>query len=140
MRVSVVVPTYRRPTLLVLCLEALAAQDFDPAAIEVIVADDAADEATRQQVVDMAAKFGQTLIYVPVIATHGPAAARNVGWRTARAPIIAFTDDDCVPEPGWLSTGVRALEANPDLAAVSGQVVVPLPPEPSDYERDTAGL
>ena len=39
MRVSVVVPTYRRPELLARCLAALAAQDFDPKAVEVIVAD-----------------------------------------------------------------------------------------------------
>ena len=43
MRVSVVVPTYRRPDLLDRCLAALAAQEFDPSAYEVIVADDAGE-------------------------------------------------------------------------------------------------
>ena len=42
MRVSVVVPTYRRPELLDRCLAALAAQDFDGAVYEILIADDAA--------------------------------------------------------------------------------------------------
>lgn len=35
-------------------------------------------------------------------APRGPAAARNTGWRAARAPVVVFTDDDCLPTPGWL--------------------------------------
>ena len=32
-----------------------------------------------------------------------PARQRNLGWRSARGRLIAFTDDDCRPEPGWLT-------------------------------------
>jgi glycosyltransferase involved in cell wall biosynthesis len=46
-RVSVVVPTYRRPALLGRCLQALAAQTVDPEEYEVIVVDDAGDADTR---------------------------------------------------------------------------------------------
>jgi hypothetical protein len=63
-----------------------------------------------------------------------------VGWRLARGPVIAFTDDDCLPEPGWLAAGLAAFEANPDLVAVTGRVIVPLPPAPTDYEVDASGL
>ena len=34
--------------------------------------------------------------------SRGPAAARNTGWRAARAPVSAFVDADVEPEPGWL--------------------------------------
>ena len=50
MLISVVVPTCRRPDLLDRCLGALAVQDFDASACEIIVADDATSEATRRQV------------------------------------------------------------------------------------------
>ena len=76
--------------------------------------------------------------YLPVHGSHGPAAARNAGWRAAHGPIIAFTDDDCIPDPGWLKAGVPAFVDG--VAAVTGRVVVPLPPSPTDYERDAAGL
>src|SRR6516162_2323197 len=100
-RISVVVPTYQRPDLLGRCLGALDAQDLDPTAYEVIVADDAANAKTQQQVESFAGQALARVIYVPVIGKHGPAAARNAGWRRASAEVIAFTDDDCIPERGW---------------------------------------
>ncbi len=111
-----------------------------PDEYEVLIADDAASEATRRQVEDFAAEGMGAVRYLPVTKTHGPAAARNVGWRAAHAPLIAFTDDDTVPHAGWLEAGAGALERDAELAAVTGQVVVPLPPTPTDYERNEAGL
>ena len=137
-RVSVVIPTYRRPELLERCLRALDQQDLDPGAFEVLVADDAASEATRAQVESRARTMRPAVRYIAVTQRHGPAAARNAGWRAARGAIVAFTDDDCRPEPGWLSCGLAAF--GEDTAAVSGQVMVPLPDDPTDYERDASGL
>src|SRR5438552_15295194 len=99
MRLSVVVPTYKRPDLLARCLAALDVQQLDPPEYEIIVADDAADDATRLRVERLAEQSRAALVYVPVVGSHGPAAARNAGWRRARGTIIAFTDDDCVPDP-----------------------------------------
>jgi glycosyltransferase involved in cell wall biosynthesis len=98
MRASVVVPTCRRPDLLDRCLAALVAQDFDPTEFEVLIADDAASESTARQTEAWRARTTVRLHYSPVTGAHGPAAARNVGWRRAAAPIIAFTDDDCIPD------------------------------------------
>ena len=44
-------------------------------------------------------------------ASNGPAAARNRGWRAARADHILFTDDDCVPDPAWVSSLSAGLDA-----------------------------
>jgi hypothetical protein len=63
-----------------------------------------------------------------------------VGWRAAGAPIIAFTDDDTLPDPGWLTAGAGTLERDTELAAVTGRVIVPLPPRPTDYQRNESGL
>jgi GT2 family glycosyltransferase len=137
-RVSVVVPTCKRPDLLGRCLAALAAQDFEARAFEVLIADDAASEATRRQVEAADAGNSPAIRYLAVTGRHGPAAARNVGWRAARGEVVAFTDDDCVPDRDWLAVGVASLAG--DLDAVTGRVVVPLPEDPTDYERDAAGL
>ncbi|HEY7060971.1 MAG TPA: glycosyltransferase [Chloroflexota bacterium] len=136
--VSVVVPTYNRPDLLERCLAALVAQDLDPAAYEIVVADDAARPATDALVARWAEQAPCAVRYAAVTGAHGPAAARNRGWQAAPGAVIAFTDDDCVPMPGWLRAGLAA--CTDGVAAVAGRVVMPLPPVPTDYERDAAGL
>lgn len=140
MRISVVVPTYRRPDLLDRCLSALVAQDFDAPSFEVIVADDAASDETERQVQSWADRMAAPVRYVPVTATRGPAGARNAGWRSARGEIIAFTDDDTIPDPGWLTAGLSAFATDPEIDAATGRVLVPLPEHPTDYQRNEAGL
>ncbi len=142
-QVSVVVPTYKRTDLLSRCLAALAVQDYDPGAYEVIVADDAASAETQELVAcwhehAQRERGGPDFCYLPVRQTHGPAAARNRGWKSARGEHIAFTDDDTIPAGDWLRAGITVLDRGYNAAA--GQVVVPMPPEPTDYERNAAGL
>ncbi len=142
-RVSVVVPTYKRPDLLARCLDALLAQDFDAQDYEILIADDADFTATQQQVTLIAEKArlqGQTVRYIPVpsACSHGPAAARNAGWREARGEIIAFTDDDCIPQTQWLAAGVAAMVDG--VAGAAGHLIVPLEGIPTDYEYNAAQL
>jgi GT2 family glycosyltransferase len=134
---SIVVPTYRRPDLLRRCLSALLAQDVDPSDFEIVVADDAGEESALSIVLEFDAAAKTTVRYLAVGPVHGPAAARNGGWRAARGPIIAFTDDDCVPNTNWLREGLQAMQG---AHAAAGRVVVPLPETPTDYEQDAAGL
>jgi GT2 family glycosyltransferase len=138
MRASIVIPTYRRPDLLTRCLAALARQSFPTTDFEVIVVDDAAQEDTCQQVESLRTVDFQPR-YITITGRHGPAAARNAGWRAARGDVIAFTDDDCIPDSGWLAAGLAHF-AKKSIIAVTGQTIVPLPPQPTDYERNTAGL
>ncbi len=137
-RVSVVVPTYKRPDLLERCLTALVSQDFPPTDYEVIIADDAASQKTRQSVECWAQKARPAVRYVPVSGTHGPAAARNCGWRQARGRIVAFTDDDCIPAPTWLREGDGSFVDG--VAGAWGQLIMPLPPVPSDFQKDASSL
>jgi glycosyltransferase involved in cell wall biosynthesis len=142
--VSVVVPTYRRFDLLDRCLTALCAQDFAPTRFEVIVADDDADDRRSALMRTwLERKYGSMgnahrFRYIWVTQTQGPAGARNQGWRAARGDVIAFTDDDTVPAPTWLSRGMAAIGQGWD--AVGGRIVMPLSAEPTDYERDASGL
>ncbi|MBJ9734201.1 glycosyltransferase family 2 protein, partial [Burkholderia cenocepacia] len=113
--VSVVVPTYRRPDLLERCLDALCAQVFDPTTYEIVVVDDdpagsarAVVDACRARVTDV-----PVIRYMTAPDTQGPAGARNVGWRSAGGALIAFTDDDTIPDPTWLRHGAAALLAEP---------------------------
>ena len=143
-RVSVIVPTYRRPQMLQRCLEALALQRMPEGSYEVIVVDDGRSDETREQVAAQARRWPRgTLIYLRPDSGHGPAHARNCGWRAARATLVAFTDDDTLPQRDWLAQGVSALRSAPRLCALGGRVVVPRRAgdgAPSDHERMTRGL
>ncbi len=135
--VSVVIPTFKRPALLKKCLEALLVQTLPPPAYEILVVDDAGSEETRSLVREYASERKEPGIrYLSIVGKHGPAAARNRGWRMARSPLIAFTDDDCLPEPDWLANGIAAFRGN--VAGVSGRVIVPRGARPSDYEWNSA--
>jgi glycosyltransferase involved in cell wall biosynthesis len=141
-RVSVVVPTYRRPALLTRCLGAILAQRLDPAAFEIVVVDDGHDDATRDAVEALARRSVRpTIRYLRPARGRGPAVARNAGWRAAHAPLIAFTDDDTIPDPDWLAEGERAIGR---AAAVAGRVLVPRGDDastrPTDHELMTRGL
>jgi glycosyltransferase involved in cell wall biosynthesis len=139
--VSVVVPTRQRPYLLERCLTALVTQTLAPPRYEIIVCDDGPHDATRSLVERFAAAHrarGLAVHYLPIHDTRGPAAARNAGWRHARAPVIAFTDDDTIADPHWLEAGLAAM--TPEAAAACGAIVVPIPTHPTDYEADASGL
>ncbi|WP_394429499.1 glycosyltransferase family 2 protein [Streptomyces sp. SGAir0957] len=75
---------------------------------------------------------------------HGPAAARNAGWRAAGdAPWIVFLDDDVVPGPTWCDDlALDLAAATSGEGAVTARIDVPLPADrrPTDWERSTAGL
>jgi glycosyltransferase involved in cell wall biosynthesis len=142
-RLSVVMPTYRRPRLLARCLEALLAQTLPGEAFEIVIVDDGRTDDTRALCDEYAARThasgGPKICYLRPEGTRGPAAARNRGWRAAKGSLIAFTDDDTVPAPDWLAQGEAAMAA-PERMAIWGRVQVPLPQQMTDNARNTAGL
>jgi len=108
--ISVVIPSYCRPAALGRCLAALAEQDFAPAQFEVIVVDDGSDPPLR----DSVSGFGRRLSLTVLRQDNaGPGAARNRGAAAARGSLLAFTDDDCLPESGWLSALAEKHSENP---------------------------
>ncbi len=138
--VSVVIPTHNRPALLARCLAALEHQTYPAPCFEVIVVIDGGVDAGHVCCghCHQTALNNGAALRVLHTARVGPAAARNHGWQAARGDIIAFTDDDVVPGPGWLAAGVRAFA--PDIVGVAGWTEVPTPPVPTDHELMTAGL
>jgi glycosyltransferase involved in cell wall biosynthesis len=128
--VSVVLATHDRPSRLSRQLSALRAQTLSSDRYEVIVVDDASGPETRAVLERERSRNGVPLKVIRRDVAGGPAAARNEGWRAARAPLIAFTDDDCQAPPGWLEAGLRAAQANPG-AFVQG----PTEPIPREFEQ-----
>lgn len=135
--VSVVVPTYRRAASLDRLLAGLARQRGAPS-FEVLVVDNDPARSARAVVVAWARRG--LMIPEPDLAesTPGAAAARNTGLRRARAPIVAFLDDDVVPAPDWLA-GIYEPLATGRAGVSAGRVVLD-PGVPRPRWLDETGL
>lgn len=113
-RLSVIVASAGRPEALRRCLLGLSQQAM--AGCEVVVVADAEGQAAAR---NLPVKGALKLLSqrLPNIS-----AARNAGIAAAAGDIIAFIDDDAVPEPSW-STAVLSAFKDPDLAAITGPVL-----------------
>ena len=114
MRISVLVPTYRRPQSLARCLEALASQRR-PADETIVVARED-DEASRE----IAAAHGRPVRLV-VVRSPGVVAAMNAGLDASGGEVIALTDDDAAPRPDWLARMVDVYARDRRIVAVGGR-------------------
>lgn len=126
--VSVVVATHQRAGYLRELLEALEGQSVGLQGFEVIVCDDGSTDSTWTVLAEAAAVSPLRLCAIRLARSGGPGGARNVASRRARAEILAFTDDDCLPTPGWLAALLRDLRPGVDL--VQGAVRA----EPAELE------
>ena len=124
---TVVVPTARRPEALARCLEAVARQEPVPGGFDMVVVADGPPGAAAR-VVNAACRGGLDVRLVEQAAA-GPAAARNRGAGAASGGVLAFTDDDCCPDSGWLRGLFSALETEP-RAVVGGPVINALSSNP----------
>lgn len=103
-QISVVVASHDRPLRLLWLLNALEEQTLARARWEVIVAHDSRPPRTQRLLAEHPLTRRQTLRTIERRPGTGSAPAlRNDGWRAARGTLIAFTDDDCRPDPGWLA-------------------------------------
>lgn len=112
--VSVVVPTFNRPRRLARAIESMSED------IELIVIDDGSSRETSEVV---KACRHPRLRYARK-ANGGPASARNLGIQMATTPMIAFTDDDCIPLGGWPWPLARRIQLEGvHVAGAGGRVV-----------------
>jgi cellulose synthase/poly-beta-1,6-N-acetylglucosamine synthase-like glycosyltransferase len=120
LRVDVVVPTYRRPELLLRCLDAIAAQSHSPARVIVVVRVD--DFASKRAVRDKHA--GWDRLQLVEVQTRGVVAAMTAGVAASTSAVIAFTDDDASPMPDWLGRILAHFE-EPTVGGVGGRDLIP---------------
>ncbi|MEC3860662.1 glycosyltransferase [Mesobacterium sp. TK19101] len=112
--VSVVIVSRHRPQALLRCLTGVAQLDYAP--LEVVVVGCPQAERT------VATRPDAGQIKVVPYDTANISAARNLGVAHAAGEIVAFLDDDAVPEPLWLRHLVQPF-AQPDVVAAGGTVL-----------------
>jgi len=120
--VSAVVCTHNRATVLRSALASLAAQTLPQGSYEIVVVDNASTDATRDLVTrELAGMAGLRYVFEPQL---GVSRARNAGWRAARAPLVAYLDDDAIAAPDWLACAVAGFaELEPDPGCLGGPVL-----------------
>jgi GT2 family glycosyltransferase len=113
---TVAVCTRGRPALLARCLEALGRLDYP--ALDLLVVDNAPTDTATADVVRARPGVRYTCEPLP-----GLDRARNRAVAEARCELLAFTDDDAVPDPGWARALAKAFASAEDVMAVTGPVV-----------------
>jgi glycosyltransferase involved in cell wall biosynthesis len=121
--------TYNRGELLHDAVRSVLAQRIAiTPAFELIVVDNNSTDSTPGIVQRFAAVDGRVrYLFEP---HQGLSCARNAGIREARAPLIAFTDDDVRAEPDWVAAIVRAFGEYPEADMVGGRVLPVWPAQP----------
>lgn len=109
LKVSVVIMTFNRAVTLRRCLESMTVQSLDSNSFELVVVDVSTNPVTR---VIEAFKDSLGIRHFHT-ANKGVAGNRNFGASKARAPLLAYIDDDCVADPSWLEKLLTSAEMNP---------------------------
>ena len=130
MLLSVIIPTYKRRETLSLCLMQLApeVQKVAPDLFEVIVTDDAFSDTNEP--------LKENYPWLQHIAgpQKGPASNRNNGAKSARGDWLIFLDDDCLPQPTFLSSYIEAINKNPSYQVFEGSTLAERPRRRLDEE------
>lgn len=116
---SIIIPTFERRAHVAACLQSLAGLDFDRNRWEAIFVDDGSTEPAADEVREAARELPVRML---LNAHGGPATARNAGAAAARGRYLAFTDDDCCPDPTWL-TALAERFAVEGECAIGGKTV-----------------
>jgi GT2 family glycosyltransferase len=120
-RVAIVIPALNRPDLLAKCLESLACQTLPAGVSEVLVCDD----GSSVDLATVVGSFGSRLPEVRLVRQQpkGPAAARNLGFRSSPADIFVCIDSDVICADGFIDKLVEALRRNADWVAAEATVL-----------------
>src|SRR3954447_18108556 len=125
LEVSVIVPVRNGAKSLPPLLRSLDEQTLAGERYEVIVVDNDSSDGTAE----VAASHGADVVQEPIA---NRSRARNRGAETARTPLYAFTDADCVVHPGWLEALLGCAHEVPLMA---GEVRLKVSDEPNAVER-----
>jgi glucosyl-dolichyl phosphate glucuronosyltransferase len=118
-KLSVILPTFNRADSLQRAIPALLRQTAMPVTYELIVVDNNSTDGTPGVV----ARFADRRVRLVAEPRQGLSYARNAGLAAARAPIVAFTDDDVEVAPDWVETIVTTLARHPEVAGLGGRVL-----------------
>ncbi|MGI9106248.1 MAG: glycosyltransferase [Pyrinomonadaceae bacterium] len=121
--VSVVISTYNRCDILPGALESVLAQKTGGVRYEVVVVDNNSTDRTREVIEAFINRGHSSNMQYVFEGRQGLSYGWNAGIERARAPIIAFTDDDTRVARDWVAAIKRAFDEHPEVDFVGGKVL-----------------
>ena len=122
--VTVAVPVKDRREQMLRCVDALLAQDHP--SFEILVLDNESTDGTPQAIAGHVAGARVPVRIETLAGSVGH--IRNLAGNLARGEFLAFTDSDCLPDPGWLRAATDALKADERLGVVQGRTLPEVEP------------
>lgn len=121
-RLSIIICTYNRSTLLIKTLQSLLLlENLEQA--EIIVVDNHSKDDTAASVGEFIDTHGAKLdIYYMLEPVQGLSAARNTGILASKSKWIAFLDDDAIPCKTWITTIINTFGSKPEVMAMGGKI------------------
>ncbi|WP_092597118.1 glycosyltransferase [Actinopolyspora xinjiangensis] len=116
--VSVITVNYHGTDSTITCLRALRELDYPPDRLELVCVD---NESSAESAERLGALDGVKLLTSE--ENLGFAGGCNLGARAARGDVLAFLNNDAVPDARWLRAAVAVLRAEPTVGAVAGKVL-----------------
>ncbi len=124
---TVVIPAYNEGSMVEKTIDSVAAADYPPDRLEIIVVDDGSTDDTWNYIQVAAARYPHVVTVIRFPENRGKRAALDTGFRRARGEVVVTIDSDSVIEPQTL-LAIAGPFRNPSIGAVAGRVLV--------YNRD----
>ncbi len=119
--ISIVISTLNRANLLGAAIDSICAQNAGGTSYELIIVDNNSTDDTAEVVRRYMQRYAA--VRYAFQPEPGVSQGRNLGVQLARAPIVAFTDDDVRVPPSWVSRIQEAFDRHRDAAFVGGPVL-----------------
>lgn len=123
MKASIIIPTYNRADILLLCLTAVSQLKTDPSLFEIIVVDNASTDHTKDVCLHYAKIHPDLSVRYIFESMQGVSYARNSGVIEAQGEIVCLLDDDSPPTPEWLNALLDPF-SDPQVGCVGGPSVL----------------
>ena len=121
---SVIICTRDRIQNLKRCVAALTKAETERS-WELVIVDNGSTDGTSDYLEALSGQWPlKPALTIAQQPKPGLAAARNVGWRIARADLLAFTDDDCYVSPDFIDATIQVFGDNPQRGFASGRILL----------------
>jgi GT2 family glycosyltransferase len=117
-KLTVLIPTWRRPRQLANCLDGLGRQTRSPDEVVVVAR---GEDAETWSLLDGRRSSGVPALRAVRVDSPGQVRSLQAGLARAEGEVVAITDDDTVPRPDWLERIERSLDQQPEVGGVGGR-------------------